>query len=113
MSADQLTILPPDHSLTGHVAPPGSKSITNRALLLAGLATSTSRLTAALQRAGFAPFLSALDHGRGGVYFYLLEVPGVVADSDPRLAAVAEALALEAGRVLTIGAYASPPTLAR
>jgi chorismate mutase/prephenate dehydratase len=74
---------------------------------------SRSRLTAALQRAGFAPFLAALDHGRAGVYFYLLEVPGVVADSDTRLAAVAAALALEAGRVLTIGAYASPPTLAR
>lgn len=49
MSADQLTILPPDHSLKGHVAPPGSKSITNRALLLAGLAKGTSRLTGALK----------------------------------------------------------------
>ncbi|KQZ63337.1 3-phosphoshikimate 1-carboxyvinyltransferase [Rhizobium sp. Root149] len=49
MSADQLTILPPDHPLKGHVAPPGSKSITNRALLLAGLAKGTSRLTGALK----------------------------------------------------------------
>jgi chorismate mutase/prephenate dehydratase len=87
----------------------------DRALLLVESPgeVSRSRLTGALQRAGFPHVLSALDHGRGGVYFYLLEVPGVVADSDPRLAAVAEALSLEAGRVLTIGAYASPPTLAR
>lgn len=49
MSADQLTILPPDRPLKGHVAPPGSKSITNRALLLAGLAKGTSRLTGALK----------------------------------------------------------------
>ena len=49
MTADQLTILPPAHPLKGHVAPPGSKSITNRALLLAGLAKGTSRLTGALK----------------------------------------------------------------
>mgnify|MGYP002383381923 CR=1 FL=1 len=49
MSADHLTVLPPSHPLTGHVAPPGSKSITNRALLLAGLAKGTSRLTGALK----------------------------------------------------------------
>ncbi len=35
--------------LTGRVALPGSKSITNRALLLAGLAKGTSRLTGALK----------------------------------------------------------------
>ena len=44
-----LTILPPDHPLTGRVVPPGSKSITNRALLLAALAKGTSRLTGALK----------------------------------------------------------------
>ncbi len=48
--ADQkLTILPPDQPLQGRVSPPGSKSITNRALLLAGLAKGTSRLTGALK----------------------------------------------------------------
>ncbi|MDO1581222.1 3-phosphoshikimate 1-carboxyvinyltransferase [Rhizobium oryzicola] len=46
---EKLTILPPGHPLSGHVAPPGSKSITNRALLLAGLAKGTSRLTGALK----------------------------------------------------------------
>lgn len=44
-----LTITPPDHPLTGRVTPPGSKSITNRALLLAALAKGTSRLTGALK----------------------------------------------------------------
>ena len=49
-AADQkLTILPPGHPLEGRVSPPGSKSITNRALLLAGLAKGTSRLTGALK----------------------------------------------------------------
>lgn len=50
MSKDQkLTILPPGHPLKGRVSPPGSKSITNRVLLLAGLAKGTSRLTGALK----------------------------------------------------------------
>jgi len=37
MSSPPLTITPPDHPLVGRVTPPGSKSITNRALLLAAL----------------------------------------------------------------------------
>ncbi|EKF59233.1 3-phosphoshikimate 1-carboxyvinyltransferase [Agrobacterium albertimagni AOL15] len=49
MKTDSVTILPPTHALTGKVSPPGSKSITNRALLLAGLAKGTSRLTGALK----------------------------------------------------------------
>lgn len=49
MTTDSVTILPPAHALTGKVSPPGSKSITNRALLLAGLAKGTSRLTGALK----------------------------------------------------------------
>lgn len=44
-----LTIVPPGHPLVGRVSPPGSKSITNRALLLAALAEGTSRLTGALK----------------------------------------------------------------
>jgi 3-phosphoshikimate 1-carboxyvinyltransferase len=47
--SDALTITPPDHPLVGRVTPPGSKSITNRALLLAALAHGTSRLTGALK----------------------------------------------------------------
>ena len=42
-------ITPPSHKLIGRVAPPGSKSITNRALLLAALANGTSHLSGALK----------------------------------------------------------------
>ncbi|HET8726044.1 MAG TPA: 3-phosphoshikimate 1-carboxyvinyltransferase [Alphaproteobacteria bacterium] len=44
-----LTIAPPDHPLVGRVTPPGSKSITNRALLLAGLADGRSAISGALK----------------------------------------------------------------
>lgn len=43
------TVIPPGFALKGQVSPPGSKSITNRALLLAGLAKGTSHLTGALK----------------------------------------------------------------
>jgi 3-phosphoshikimate 1-carboxyvinyltransferase len=46
---DALTIIPPGRPLHGAVAPPGSKSITNRALLLAALARGTSPITGALK----------------------------------------------------------------
>jgi 3-phosphoshikimate 1-carboxyvinyltransferase len=49
MGRAKLTIVPPGRPLTGRAMPPGSKSITNRALLLAGLAKGTSRLTGALK----------------------------------------------------------------
>jgi 3-phosphoshikimate 1-carboxyvinyltransferase len=42
-------IIPPHRPLSGRVSPPGSKSITNRALLLAALAEGNSRLTGALK----------------------------------------------------------------
>lgn len=44
-----LTIVPACRPLVGRVSPPGSKSITNRALLLAALSDGTSRLTGALK----------------------------------------------------------------
>jgi 3-phosphoshikimate 1-carboxyvinyltransferase len=44
-----LVITPVDQPLIGRATPPGSKSITNRALLLAGLAKGTSRLNGALK----------------------------------------------------------------
>ncbi len=49
MQTEKLTIVPPGRALEGAVSPPGSKSITNRALLLAALANGTSRLTGALK----------------------------------------------------------------
>jgi len=44
-----VEIVPPGRPLVGAARPPGSKSITNRALLLAALARGTSRLTGALK----------------------------------------------------------------
>ncbi len=49
MPKEKLTIVPHPAPLSGRAVPPGSKSITNRALLLAGLAKGTSRLTGALK----------------------------------------------------------------
>ena len=48
-SQKTVTVTPPNFPLNGKVAPPGSKSITNRALLLAALAKGTSRLSGALK----------------------------------------------------------------
>ncbi len=45
----KLTIVPFAGALNGKVTPPGSKSITNRALLVAALAKGTSRLSGALK----------------------------------------------------------------
>lgn len=46
---DTVTVIPPGRPLLGQVSPPGSKSITNRALLLAALAKGTSRLDGVLK----------------------------------------------------------------
>jgi len=48
-SSKSLTIVPPRAPLAGQVTLPGSKSITNRALLMAALARGTSRITGALK----------------------------------------------------------------
>ena len=60
LDRSELTIVPPGHPLRGRVAPPGSKSITNRALLLAALASGTSRLTGALKSDDTARMAEAL-----------------------------------------------------
>lgn len=49
LTTSALTIAPAARPLRGRVAPPGSKSVTNRALLLAALAEGTSRLSGALK----------------------------------------------------------------
>ncbi|WP_213881128.1 3-phosphoshikimate 1-carboxyvinyltransferase [Pseudomonas sp. dw_358] len=46
---DTVTLIPKGQPLKGQVSPPGSKSITNRALLLAALAKGTSRLDGVLK----------------------------------------------------------------
>ncbi|NDH94880.1 MAG: 3-phosphoshikimate 1-carboxyvinyltransferase, partial [Planctomycetia bacterium] len=45
---NQLPINPVDHPISGRVRPPGSKSITNRAVICAALAQGTSQLTGVL-----------------------------------------------------------------
>jgi 3-phosphoshikimate 1-carboxyvinyltransferase len=57
---DALQIVPPSHPLRGRVSPPGSKSITNRALLLAALANGVSRITGALKSDDTARMAEAL-----------------------------------------------------
>ncbi len=49
LKSPAVAVTPPAGPLRGRVSPPGSKSITNRALLLAALARGTSRLTGALK----------------------------------------------------------------
>jgi 3-phosphoshikimate 1-carboxyvinyltransferase len=55
-----VRIMPPGRPLVGRAAPPGSKSITNRALLLAALAEGASRLTGALKSDDTARMAEAL-----------------------------------------------------
>ncbi|MGL4243558.1 MAG: 3-phosphoshikimate 1-carboxyvinyltransferase, partial [Beijerinckiaceae bacterium] len=55
-----VTLIPPGRPLLGRIAPPGSKSITNRALLLAALARGRSRLTGALKSDDTARMAEAL-----------------------------------------------------
>ncbi len=55
-----MLLTPPAAPLRGRAAPPGSKSITNRALLLAALAEGTSRLTGALKSDDTARMAEAL-----------------------------------------------------
>lgn len=58
--SEALEIVPVTQPLRGRVLPPGSKSITNRALLLAALARGTSRLTGALKSDDTARMAEAL-----------------------------------------------------
>ena len=55
-----VTVVPPRHPLIGRVTPPGSKSITNRVLLLAALAEGVSVLTGALKSDDTAFMAAAL-----------------------------------------------------
>ena len=73
-----------------------------------GQAISRSRIAGALAKAGLPVFLSAMDQVVGGMHHYLVELPGVIADRDPRLHGVEEALGDERSRVAAIGAYAVP-----
>ena len=69
---------------------------------------SRDRIAAALAKAGLPAFTSALDQVMAGVHHYLVEVPGMIADDDPRLRDLEAALGLEKGCAAAIGAYAVP-----
>ncbi len=69
---------------------------------------SRDRIAAALAKAGLPAFTSALDQVVAGVHHYLVELPGVIVDDDPRLRDLEAALGLENGRAAAIGAYAVP-----
>jgi hypothetical protein len=71
---------------------------------------SRNRISGALAKAGLPASTSVLDQVAGGVHHYLVELPGVIADSDKRLRELEAALELENGRVAAIGAYAVPAT---
>jgi hypothetical protein len=71
---------------------------------------SRNRISGVLAKAGLPAFTSVLDQLAGGVHHYLVELPGVIADSDQRLREFEAALELENGRVAAIGAYAVPST---
>ena len=73
-------------------------------------ASAATASAGALAKAGLPAFTSVLDQLAGGVHHYLVELPGVIADSDPRLRELEAALELENGRVAAIGAYAVPST---
>ena len=69
---------------------------------------SRNRISGAMAKAGLPTFTAALDQVVRGVHHYLIELPGVIADGDKRLRELEAALELEAGRVASIGAYATP-----
>ncbi|MDB5561556.1 MAG: aroA [Hyphomicrobiales bacterium] len=87
-----LTIIPPSGPLIGRVMPPGSKSITNRALLLAALAQGTSRLTGALKSKDTALMAKALT--QMGVGIEEPDATSFVVTSDGTLRAPTEPLVL-------------------
>ncbi|MBU1307128.1 MAG: 3-phosphoshikimate 1-carboxyvinyltransferase [Alphaproteobacteria bacterium] len=87
-----FAITPPSHRLIGRVSPPGSKSITNRALLLAALANGTSHLSGALKSKDTVLMAAALR--QMGVSIEEPDATSFVVTSTGRLAAPNESLFL-------------------
>lgn len=69
---------------------------------------SRNRIAGALTKVGLPAFSSAMDQVVRGVHHYLLELPDVIGDTDPRLRALETALGLNRGCVAALGAYAVP-----
>ena len=59
---DTIEIKPVSRSVVGRITPPGSKSITNRALIIAALAQGKSQLSGALESDDTRVMLNSLDH---------------------------------------------------
>ena len=59
--SDPLPITPVDRPLSGTIRPPGSKSLTNRALIVAALANGVSELTGVLDSQDTRVMLDSLD----------------------------------------------------
>jgi chorismate mutase/prephenate dehydratase len=72
---------------------------------------SRNRISSALAKAELPPFISAMDQMVGPSHHYLVELPGVYADGDPRLKQFEAALGADNARVAAVGAYAVPATL--
>ena len=92
LDRDRLTIVPVSAPLTGRAVPPGSKSITNRVLLLAALAEGTSRITGALKSDDTRHMANALR--AMGVTIDEPDATSFTVTSSGRLAAPAEPLFL-------------------
>ena len=71
---------------------------------------SRNRISSALAKAGLPAFTSALDQVDGKAHHYLVELPGMYADRDPRLKEFETALGVQGARVAAVGAYAVPAT---
>jgi hypothetical protein len=69
---------------------------------------SRARIATAVAKAGLPAFTAALDRVSGEMHHYLLELPGIIADGDPRLGELETALGTKDARVAVIGAYAVP-----
>ena len=92
LSAPALTITPVGAPLNGAVTPPGSKSITNRVLLLAALAKGRSRITGALKSDDTKLMAEALR--AMGVSVDEPDATGFVVENDGRLRPPSAALFL-------------------
>ncbi|MEO0915328.1 MAG: 3-phosphoshikimate 1-carboxyvinyltransferase, partial [Pseudomonadota bacterium] len=89
---DALTVEPVAGPLTGAIRPPGSKSITNRALLLAALAPGVTHMTGALKSLDTTLMARALR--QMGVEIEEPDAKTFVVKASGRLAAPAEPLFL-------------------
>ncbi|HWL10038.1 MAG TPA: 3-phosphoshikimate 1-carboxyvinyltransferase [Planctomicrobium sp.] len=83
---DSLEILPVVRPVQGRIRPPGSKSLTNRALIIAALATGPSRLTGVLESVDTQVMIESL--GRLGVDVKVVRRDDTAKTADGALASI-------------------------